>query len=336
MAWTKMQTAIVSGIVLLLAAGTVATSSKWLLFSRGDIRFVAEGTVTYVITRPVASYTQTKHFIVTRDGNIWKIRTILEKEEYTGFPRGDSTNYDLYYEMGFDGTNLFTLEQQDKEKLMPTIPPKVLQAGNIIFAEGRVEKADSPPCLDGELLCPVWLAYCSAPYFANLKGNKAVSPLSATADLLSERIQHLQLPAKWKTNDRFFMNNISWFSDGTTEESGPDGKISIQKYRAPYDGPFLLGVFENNSWTNWNGISLPSNFKWVVYIPSYQDATNAKPTFVVGYTITGTLDTIRQTGKFSPVPELTMATHITDSRVRRGRLTPYLSTNRWDYSDAIR
>lgn len=301
------------------------------------VSFEAEGTVTYKATWPNTSYTLTKHFIVTRNDKLWKIRTIFKTQEYTGnqFPSG-ATNLDLYWEMGFDGTNLYTLEQQDTNKVIPTMPPQVLRSGNYVCAEGRVEKAVSPPYMDNELLCPVWLAYCSAPYLSDLKDDRAVSPFFAARDFLSEPIQHLQLPAKWELNDKFFVKDVSWFSDGKEEDFTPNGRVVFEKIRKPYDGPFLHGHFENLSWTNWNGMLLPSSFKLVVYRPSYQETPNEKPTFVIAYTMAGTLDAIRKIEKFSPVPELTMKTHITDSRVMRGgHPVPYASTNLWDYSAAI-
>jgi hypothetical protein len=303
-----------------------------------EISFEAEGTVTYA-TAPDSrgSYTDTKHFIVARKGNTWKIRTTTEKQERAGLGGSLPDPIDLYYEMGFDGTNIYTLEQQDKEKLLPTIPAKALQTGNYIFAEGRVEKASSPPCMDTEQLCPVWLAYCSAPYFASLKDDSAVSPLFPTRNFFNERIPHMQLPAKWNLNDNLFIKDVSWFSDGTIQESGSDGKILIQKYRAPYDGAFLYGHLENSSWTNWNGLSLPGSFKITVYRPSYQEGPNEKPTFVVAYTIIGTLEAVRKVEEFSPVPQLNMETHITDSRIMRGGSpVSYATTNHWDYSAALK
>jgi hypothetical protein len=107
------------------------------------------------------------------------------------------------------------------------------------------------------------------------------------------------------------------------------------KYPAPYDTAFLKGRFENLSWTNFNGVALPSSFKLIVYRPSY--TSNAVANLEITYTITGTLGQIRNKDEFSPVPALTTRTLITDSRIMLGgRPTPYVSTNRWSYSNAIR
>lgn len=334
MTWIKIQFAL--GI----CAATLFVGSAVIIkhLETKEINFEAEGTVTYAMSSNLGdSYTDTKHFIVTRDGNLWKIRTITEKQERTGSggPIGDSV--DLFYEMGFDGTNLFTLEQQDKEKVIKSFP-EAAQSSQYSFAEGRVEMADSPPCMDTYLLAPIWLAYCSAPYFANLKDNHAVSPLYAIGDFLTEPSKRMQLPAKWNMFGRSFIKDVSWFSDGNVEVTYPDGKVAIEKYAAPYDMAFLQGRFENISWTNCNGVKLPSSFKLVVYRPAYTSQTVAN--FEVGCTITGTLDQIGKKDHFSPVPELTTRTTITDSRIKHeGRpisYTRYLSSNRWDSAGAIR
>jgi hypothetical protein len=134
--------------------------------------------------------------------------------------------------------------------------------------------------------------------------------------------------------DRFFLKDANWYSDGTTESTGPDGKSFIYKYPPPYDKPFVEGHFEILSWTNWNGISVPANFKLTAYRPDNSSTNVAN--FVVQYTVTGALNQIRDIGTFSPVPHLNMETHKTDSRIMRGgRPVPYASTDRWDYSAAI-
>jgi RNA polymerase sigma factor (sigma-70 family) len=338
MAWGTTKTAVTIGMGILLATGIVATASKWLWFDGDDkIRFEAEGTLTYATTPDSTnSYTDTKHFIVARNGRIWKIRTITEKQERTGRGGPIPDSVDLYYEMGFDGTNIYTLKQQDENKILSTVPAN--DRNKWVFAEGRVEKADSPPGMDIYKLFPVWLVYCSAPYFKNLDGDKAVSPTFATRDFLTEAITRKQQPAKWNLNDKFFLKEASWFSDGKVEAHWPDGRITIEKYRPPYDKPFVETHFENLSWTNWNGISMPSSFKIVTYWPDYTSTNVAR--FKVAATYTGTLEQIRNLEKFSPVPELTTRTFITDWRIKtRGNIhgqNSYVSTNRWDRADDIR
>jgi RNA polymerase sigma factor (sigma-70 family) len=99
MAWTKAKTVVVTAVVVLLSAGTAATASKWLWFGGDDkIRFEAEGTLTYEVALGSGGYTDTKHFIAARDGKIWKIRTITEKQERTGLGGSIGAPVDLYFE----------------------------------------------------------------------------------------------------------------------------------------------------------------------------------------------------------------------------------------------
>jgi hypothetical protein len=337
MTWMKKKSAIVVGAGVLFAVGTVATGSLWDWFGHKEIPFEAQGTVTYVASWPNGiSYTKMEHFIVSKSGDLWKIRTMVEKQETTGPFPSDTNNFDLYWEMSFDGKDLFTLEQQDREKLLPTVPPAVLQRGNTIFAEGSVQTANSPPHNDAQQFYPVWLAYCSAPYFQKLEGDKVVAPRFSLRDFMNEPVKRIELPAKWNMHDRFFVKGVSWISDGTTEATGPDGKSFIDKYRPPYDKPFVEGHFEIQSWTNWNGISIPRDFKLTAYRPDYASTNVAN--FIVMFTVTGTLEQIQNMGKFSPVPQLNMETSITDLRikVRRGlRPTSYISTNQWNITNSV-
>jgi RNA polymerase sigma factor (sigma-70 family) len=337
MAWSNTKTAIVVGVGVLCVVGTVATGSLWGWFAHKEIPFEAQGTVTYATTNwgTGISSTMTEQFTVARNESLWKIRAVVENLETTGLP-SDTNNYDLYWEMGFDGTNLYTLEQQDKEKLLPTVPPAVLQRGNVIFAEGSVQTAISPPHNDAKQFYPVWLAYCSAQYFRTLKGDRAVAPRFAMRDFLSEPVKKIELTTKWNMNDRLFLKDASWYSDGTTESIGPDGKSFIYKYPPPYDKPFVEGHFEILSWTNWNGISVPANFKLTAYRPD--NASTNVANFVVAYTMTGVLEQIQGIGNFSPVPQLNMATRITDLRIKvRPGLQPsgYISTNLWNITNSV-
>jgi hypothetical protein len=153
---------------------------------------------------------------------------------------------------------------------------------------------------------------------------------------LSEPVKRIELPAKWNLHDRFFVKDVSWFSDGNVEVTYPNGRVAAEKYKPPYNTAFLDSRFEITSWTNWNGISMPRDFKLTAYRPDYASTNVAK--FVAGYTVTGSLEQIQNMGKFSPVPQLNMETRITDLRiiVRRGlQPTSYISTNQWDIADAI-
>lgn len=330
MTWMKIKFAVLTGAVVLLSAGAVATSSLFGKSAGDAVAFEVEGTITYEIApNQRGSYKVTKHFVVERMGNQWKIHTATMNEEGTGFGAPGGGSMDLYYEMGFDGTNDYRLLQQDEQKVLAPVPPN--ERGKWVFAEGDVKKAGSPPGNDTHSCYPLWLAYCSAPYFNNLQGDQAVSPEFVTRDFIGEPITNVVAPAKWKAHDRFFMNDISWLSDGTVKAFGADGKETILKYPPPYNFHFVWGQFENMAWTNWNGISIPTTFKITVSHPDYESTNAAK--FLTAYTITGTVDQVRRVENFSPVPVLTTKTHITDWRnMRHARPGMFVSTNFWEQS----
>ncbi|HLX96971.1 MAG TPA: sigma-70 family RNA polymerase sigma factor [Verrucomicrobiae bacterium] len=337
MTWLKIKFAIGICAATLFVGGAVAINQ----LEAKEISFEAEGTITYSMELGDSSYKDTKLFVATRNGGLWKIRTIDQKQERTGFGGSPAESLDLFEEMGYDGTNLYTLEQEDKGKVLPTFSREIIRSGNYSLAQGRVEKADSPPCMETSLIPAVWLAYCSEPYFASLNDASAFSPIFADRDFLAEFVPRMKLPSKWSMNDSSFVKEITWYSDGyypvSQLDQGLGYKLGYEKIRAPYDKGFIEGRFQNLTWTNFAGATLPSSFQLTVYRPSYADAPNAKPNFVVACTITGNLETIRKTVHFSPVPELTTKTYITDWRVMRGRPPEHhASTNHWDYSAAIR
>ena len=341
MARSKANAFVTIGLGALLITGTITTGFVSLWFGREEIGFEVEGTVTYAtIPRMGNSYTNTMHFIMARAGNVWKIRTTTLNEERTGLRGPVPPSVDLYYEMGCDGKSLFTLDQQ-KSPHDYSGPP-----AQPIFALGRVETAVSPPGMDRYLFYPVWLAYGADAYFQNLGGARAVSPLFPNRDFLTEPVSGKLLPANWSIHGKAFLEDVSWFNDGTNETHWPDGKITMEKELPPFENHYQEGHFEVLSWTNYNGLSYPKSFQLTFFRPAGTSQADAH--LETAYTVTGTLEQIRKTGPFSPVPELKTRTAITDTRLT----TPdklahslvldghhficYVSTNRWDFADAIR
>ena len=340
MAWSNAKAVTVIGLGVVLIAGTVTTSLVALWNGWDESGFEVEGTITYAtIPRLGNSYTDTKHFIMSRVGDVWKIRTTTVKEERTGLGGPVPPSVDWYYEMGFDGDNLFTLEQQ---KFSPdSTGPSTHQ----VFALGRVEAAAAPPGMDRYLFYPVWLAYGANVYFKNLGDARAVSPLFPDREFLDEPVIGKPLPAKWSMHGAAFLAEVSWFNDGTFEGQGPDGKITTEKEPPPFDNHYQEGHFEVLSWTNYNGRSFPKSFQLKFFRPA--GASQADAHLETAYTVTGSLEQIRKPSPFSTVPELKTSTLITDTRLKTPKeiahslvlnghhFVHYATTNRWDYADAI-
>lgn len=81
-------------------------------------------------------------------------------------------------------------------------------------------------------------------------------------------------------------------------------------------------------------MAVPINFKIVTYYPYFR--SNSPPKLDTGSTYTGSLDQIQELDNFSPIPALTTKTYITDWRLKDHKRfhNAYVSTNRWDVSDA--
>jgi hypothetical protein len=293
-------------------------------------QFEAEGTIIYSAEGNGANYQETKHFIITRDGVEWKIRTIP-------INRGKSQESPtLFEEAGSDGINIFYLVQYDTNKEYLFGSPDLTKQKNFAPASGRVQKASCPPCLEMNLIYPVWLAYCSSPYLSALNNNKVVAPLFVPEDFFSGPIpKRFDLPAKWKLNSSSFVSEISWFSEGKYAVSEKDGTQKLEKYPPPFDGGFLQASFETTDWTNFSGILLPGSFLLKVFAPNYK--IEGKTNLDLFYTIAANVETIRSLSNFSYIPKLTTRTLITDSRVFLGeRPVSYGSVSNWDTEDEIK
>jgi RNA polymerase sigma factor (sigma-70 family) len=336
MTWLKIKFGVTASLTALIVGGAVAAATLQSRTDEASITFEVEGTVTYATTPDArGSYSETKHFKATRDGELWKIRTTNVKEEGTGSFAPNEKAIDLYHEMSFDGTNIYRLQQQDEQRALarqPGFKPDV-------FALGRVEKGDRPANMDGHQLFPIWLAYCSAPYFHKLKGDMAVAARFGARDFLTEASTNVDAAAKWKESGKFFMERIEWYSDGTFEAFWGDGKRTVEKYQPPFGSGFVDGRFEVSAWTNWNGVLIPGSFRLTGYRPDFESGKN--PQLVPYYTISAELEQIRAVKDLSAIPELTTKTLISDGRIKNtkgnpsGHLRSYVSTNLWDVSEAI-
>ncbi len=285
-------------------------------------QFEAEGHITYSMENKKfgRSYQNIKRFIVERNNDQWKIRTVNDDQ-------GSALDsFFAFEESGYDGTNVFYLEQHDKQKLKATVDPKVLQSDRFALGVGRVVTANAPR-MEPTLIYPIWLAYASLPYFSSLTNGKAVSPLFVQDGLMPE----IQFPAKWNLENSFFISDINWFCEGGYAVTGSYGKPEFKKFPPPYDNGFLQARFQVTTWTNFDGMSLPKDFTMVQYDPA--GVADGVTNFNVAYIITGTLETIQKLDAFSPAPELTTRTIIHDFRYKFGDQTiSYQTTNSW-YTD---
>jgi hypothetical protein len=293
-------------------------------------QFEAEGTIVYSIGNEGATYQEARHFLISRSNSQWKIKTIP-------LSRGTSQeSLVLFDEAGCDGTNIFYLNQSDTNKAYLSGSPNEVKEKNFAPGVGRVQNVNHPPCLELNLIYPVWMAFCSSPYLSGLGDGKVVTPLFDVHDFFTGPIpKEWDLPAKWKLNDSSFVSEMSWLSEGKYVNSDKNGTQTIGEYPPPFNGGFQQARFVNGDWTNCEGMLLPKSFLLEVYSPDYK--SDGKTNVNLFYSIAGTVDVIRSLNNFSCMPNLTTETVITDSRVYLGSLPiSYNSTSNWDTVAEIR
>jgi hypothetical protein len=148
MAWSKTQTVIAAGTVVLLAGGLTWLAPKWIReWHASQVNFQVEGTLDFSVNgKPGTHY----NFTAFVKSDKWLIHFSLQ------------TNGIAYQEDAFDGVNVYRYMQ--------------FQNGTGNSSSGIVE-ANNIPDLGGstDQTTPVWLAYGSARYFERISGNEMKS-----------------------------------------------------------------------------------------------------------------------------------------------------------------
>lgn len=285
-------------------------------------RFEAHGTITLESLVGTPNRT-TLSFSVARDGVLWKIRTTPGSDSH-GVP---------YDEVGYDGTNMFLMERYDVAGSQTNSHLSSKDIEEISTARGRAFQADSPPCLEPNLLLPLWLAYCSGHYLSTLTNNgMLVAPLFSFRSSLGSG-RRTDLPAKWTLDQGGFPSRIEWQATGSFVDTDSEGHEEEIHYPPPYDKGFLQAVFEVSRTQPFEGTAIPSQFKITVPGPDYQGGLRAY------FTIDAGMDSIRPLLSWSPVPEITAKTLIVDARYIVGsqpRTVVYTSSSKWDSLDEIK
>ena len=266
--------------------------------------FQVEGKIIYFTGPHCPSGTEkvkhSRHFVVARKGQQWKIRT-------TNLNEDDVAHGYKYDEMGCDGAKIFELKCFDEDN------PEISNVKNIITAQGRVRHGNALVGLEIDLIYPLWIAYCSSNHFLSRKDNRIAAPLFIMGDNLLDSVPPtLSLPAKWKLNDSNFISEIAWHSEG--KEFGiVNGTYQLHTLPPLFDSGFLRAGFETTDWVDFNGMRLPGIFTVKIYFPSQ---TTGKCD--VSYAIDAKVQAVHPLHDFSFLPELTKKTRITDTRYRLG------------------
>lgn len=269
--------------------------------------FQVEGDIVYLTEIRRSSGAEplqhSRHFVVTRRGQQWKIRATNIKTD--GFAYGNE-----YDEIGCSGTVIYEVKNFDETN------PKIGGVKDIISAQGRVRFGNAPVAFGTDFFLPLWIAYCSSDYFSSAKDDRIIAPLFTSRNYFAEALPQTQLlPAKWELNGSNFVSKIAWRSEGEILHEDDNGS-SIEKYPPPFDTGFLQATFETQDWIKFSEMFVPGSFVLKVFGPSWLNADG--PKCVLSYAVEAKVRGVHHLRDFSSLPELTKKTLITDTRFRLG------------------
>jgi RNA polymerase sigma factor (sigma-70 family) len=149
MAWTKAKIAVITGVTILLAAGTTTVALQEFAFPASYLRIEGKGKIESMPGQP--RLVETADFVILTDGN--KYRISIVSKGYSGFT---NDAYDITADYSSDGQDFFVLT--DRMSPIHRTP-----GGFSGFAySGRMPSADEVP---SEPVYAAWLAYCSDGFF---------------------------------------------------------------------------------------------------------------------------------------------------------------------------
>ncbi len=156
MAWAKAKTAVVSGVVVLLAAGTTTVAVKRMITSPAPfVRIVGDAQVLLYTKQP--EVVGRAKLVILTDGKSYRISNDSEEvssQKALKKTPGERWAYDVKEEYGCDGTDLFLVSDRPS-------PLNRTNDGLSGFAfPGRFPGDDASPMVQAG-----WLAYCSSDYF---------------------------------------------------------------------------------------------------------------------------------------------------------------------------
>jgi RNA polymerase sigma factor (sigma-70 family) len=167
MAWSKMQTAIIVGAVVLLAAGTTAVTIEKMIAPRPFIRI--EGTGQIVLNTREPRVVETARMTILTDGKSYRISFVSKGD---GLLKNNA--YDVTADYGCDGTDLFEISDW-----LSASHSTHEGYGGFAFPGRCPGDHEVPP----SVAQAVWLAYCSRDYF-NLSTNQTGFPLESIFSMI--------------------------------------------------------------------------------------------------------------------------------------------------------
>ena len=149
MAWTKIKTAIIVGVGILLATGTATVTVEKIMAPMPFIRIVGKGKIELFAQPP--RIVETADMVILTDGISYRISVVSK-----GHSGLTNDVYDSTAEYGSDGQDTFELSRW--LSYFHRTPDGV---GGFAYP-GRLPDSDDAP----EVVKAAWLAYCSKDYFS--------------------------------------------------------------------------------------------------------------------------------------------------------------------------
>lgn len=290
-----------------------------------DVEYQAQGNIAYTGFRSDGSVLSQfeRRFRVWVKGDRWRVRTVAAN---------DSNSLEDYRELSKEGPDIYSLLVFSTNAIQTPAFTTNKQTGRIAgrqvkdsnIAAGIVRSSLVPAADSGSLASYVWLALASESYFRAVSGSN--TPLRVIWPVLSGRTidTEASLPAEWTSlaHSWYLPAHVTYFSSGS---AASDGTRDL-------NGPATNAVYEVLDHTNVGGVTLPLNFRLLLYGKTPNPRTGAGSVVV---RITGSVTGVSSgASDVSFIPALSGKTTVDDRRT--GQNVKYIAQNkRWLRKDEV-
>lgn len=281
---------------LLLAAGIVQCPA---------ISYRVEGTLEHTTCNydgPYESYVET--FSIVVDGCKWfaHVNSAFAK-----------TNGVVFWETGYDGTNLFVLTHSDPA-IVPYLQRPVQTKGPVILDLGSIKPGPMPPPDYQNLTSLLWLTYASG----CVLGSQTTPRLRAVWMMEYQGLWEtgVDYAAQWKIHPSSggLPEQVVYFNEGLGRFF-KDGQHQTFKPPPPYDDGFTNALF-TASFTNLGAINLPSEARFIYYGADLRAKQTTKKLAVFGVDVIIATNFVTAPETRPLLPDLPATAFVSDDRLR--------------------
>ena len=291
-------------------------------------RFEAEGQIVYKDIRSDQDIRERKaRFNVAVDGCRWLIKT--------WDPASTLTNGIAYNEVGFDGTNIYSVTAFDTNHIVTLsvrdpagggaslqVPSSLSKSVNNATAVVLPGAFPIPTKVD-LFVVPVWLAFASGCYLENAT-NSSLQPPYAMGPFIDAAKYFVKAEWSWLAAESSFPGRVTYFHDGTLY-----GTRGPMPQAPPYDRGYTGAVYEVVSSTSIGASQVPREFTLTSLSPAPAGKTSTD--LRVNSIFVGIAERVSTSSASGvSIPALPGKTYVRDRRVndsdKSGHL--YLASNR--------